>query len=101
MSRPQKIGAAAALETLPGWTAAPGDRDAIQRTYKFADFNAAFGFMARVALMAEKLDHHPEWFNVYSRVEVTLATHDADGVTELDVKLATFMDAAAAAAGAI
>ena len=100
MTRPAKIGAAEALKTLPGWAALPGDRDAIQRTYKFADFSAAFGFMARAALMAEKLDHHPEWFNVYNRVEVTLATHDADGVTELDVKLATFMDAAAAAAGA-
>lgn len=100
MTRPAKIGAAAALKTLPGWTALPGDRDAIQRSYKFADFNAAFGFMTRTALMAEKLNHHPEWFNVYNRVEVTLATHDADGVTELDVKLAIFMDAAAAAAGA-
>ena len=100
MTRPAKIGAAAALKTLPSWATLSGDRDAIQRTYKFADFNAAFGFMARVALLAEKLDHHPEWFNVYNRVEVTLATHDADGVTELDVKLATFMDAAAAAAGA-
>lgn len=99
MTRPTKIGAAEALKTLPAWTALP-ERDAIQRTYRFADFNAAFGFMTRAALMAEKLNHHPEWFNVYSRVEVTLATHDADGVTELDVKLATFMDAAAAAAGA-
>jgi 4a-hydroxytetrahydrobiopterin dehydratase len=97
--RPQKIGAAAALAQLSGWSAAGGDRDAIQRTYRFADFNAAFGFMGRVALMAEKLDHHPEWFNVYNRVEVTLATHDADGVTDLDVRLATFMDQAARAAG--
>jgi 4a-hydroxytetrahydrobiopterin dehydratase len=95
-----KIGAQAALAQLPGWSAAEGGRDAIRRTYRFADFNAAFGFMTRVALMAEKLDHHPEWFNVYNRVEVTLATHDADGVTEHDVKLATFMDAAAKAAGA-
>jgi 4a-hydroxytetrahydrobiopterin dehydratase len=100
MTRPTKIGAAEALKSLPAWTALPGERDAIQRTYRFADFNAAFGFMTRAALMAEKLNHHPEWFNVYSRVEVTLTTHDADGVTELDVKLATFMDAAAAAAGA-
>ena len=69
-----------------------GGRDAIARTFRFKDFNAAFGFMARVALMADKLDHHPEWFNVYNRVEVTLATHDADGVTELDVTLARFMD---------
>ena len=92
MSRPQKIGAAAALQRLPGWTAVEGGRDAIARTFRFKDFNAAFGFMARVALMADKLDHHPEWFNVYNRVEVTLATHDADGVTELDVTLARFMD---------
>jgi 4a-hydroxytetrahydrobiopterin dehydratase len=95
MTRPAKLGAAEALKSLPGWEAADG-RDAIRRTFKFADFNAAFGFMSRAALMAEKLDHHPEWFNVYSRVEVTLATHDADGVTELDVKLARFMDDVAA-----
>lgn len=95
MTRPLRIGAGAALTQLPDWAAAQGGRDAICRTYKFADFNAAFGFMTRVALMADKLDHHPEWFNVYNRVEVVLATHDADGVTELDVKLATFMDTAA------
>ncbi len=95
MARPQKIGAQAALARLDGWTAAAGGRDAISKTYRFDDFNAAFGFMSRVALMAEKLDHHPEWSNVYNRVEVTLATHDADGVTELDVTLAQFMDAAA------
>jgi len=94
VSRPPKIGAAAALATLPAWAGAK-DRDAIVRTFKFADFNAAFGWMTRVALAAEKLDHHPEWFNVYSRVEVLLATHDAGGVTELDVKLARIMDAAA------
>lgn len=99
MSRPAKIGAAAALARLPGWTALAGDRDAIQRTYRFADFNAAFGFMTRVAIKADQLDHHPEWFNVYNRVEVTLATHDADGVTELDVTLAAFMDEAAAGMG--
>lgn len=99
MIRPAKLGAAEALKSLPGWRAVEG-RDAIQRSFKFADFNTAFGFMSRAALMAEKLDHHPEWFNVYSRVEVTLATHDADGVTELDVKLARFMDEAAAALGA-
>ena len=100
MSRPGKIGAAAALAKLPGWNALAGDRDAITRTYLFPDFNTAFGFMARVSLMAEKLDHHPEWFNVYNRVEVTLTTHDADGVTELDVALAGFMNQAAEAAGA-
>lgn len=95
MSRPVKIGAAAALADLPGWAAVEGGRDAIRRTYKFPDFNAAFGFMTRVALMADKLDHHPEWSNVYNRVEVTLTTHDAGGVTALDVQLARFMDAAA------
>ena len=94
MSRPAKIGAAAALAQLSGWSAADG-RDAITKSFKFKDFNAAFGWMTRVALAAEKLDHHPEWFNVYSRVEVLLATHDADGVTELDVTLAKTMDAAA------
>jgi 4a-hydroxytetrahydrobiopterin dehydratase len=97
MSRPTKIGAAAALTQLTGWSGVVG-RDAISKTFRFKDFNAAFGWMTRVALAAEKLDHHPEWFNVYSRVEVTLATHDADGVTELDVKLAAVMDAAADAA---
>ena len=99
MTRPAKLGAAEALKSLPGWAAASG-RDAIQRSFKFADFNTAFGFMSRAALMAEKLDHHPEWFNVYNRVDVTLATHDAGGVTELDVKLARFMDEAATALGA-
>jgi len=93
MSRP-RIGAAAAVSQLSGWSAAP-DKDAIVKTFKFADFNAAFGFMTRVALMADKLDHHPEWFNVYNRVEVLLTTHDADGVTDLDVALAKFMDGAA------
>jgi 4a-hydroxytetrahydrobiopterin dehydratase len=99
MSRPARIGAAAALAQLTGWSAAEG-RDAITKTFKFADFNAAFGWMTRIALAAEKLDHHPEWFNVYSRVEVLLATHDADGVTELDVKLAKLMDRAAKDSGA-
>ena len=89
-----RIGAQAAVARLDGWTAAEG-RDAILKTFRFADFNAAFGFMTRVALKAETLDHHPEWFNVYNRVEVLLATHDADGVTELDVTLARFMDEAA------
>lgn len=90
--RPQRIGADAALARLTGWTKVEGGRDAIQKTFRFADFNAAFGFMTRVALMADKLDHHPEWFNVYNRVEVLLATHDVDGVSELDVTLAKFMD---------
>jgi 4a-hydroxytetrahydrobiopterin dehydratase len=86
-----KIGAEAALAQLSGWRAVDG-RDAIAKSYRFADFNAAFGFMCRVALMAERMDHHPEWFNVYNKVEVTLATHDAGGVTERDVKLAEVMD---------
>jgi len=93
MSRP-KIGAQAAVDQLPGW-AVVSEKDAISKTFKFADFNAAFGFMTRVALMADKLDHHPEWFNVYNRVEVVLTTHDADGVSELDVTMAKFMDSVA------
>ena len=90
----QRIGAAKAITQLSGWTESPG-RDAIAKTYKFADFNAAFGFMTRVALKAEKLDHHPEWSNVYNKVEVVLTTHDAGGVTAKDVDLAMFMDEAA------
>jgi 4a-hydroxytetrahydrobiopterin dehydratase len=100
VTRPSKIGAEAALAKLPGWSLASGEREAISRTYKFADFNIAFAFMTRVAIRAEQLDHHPEWFNVYNRVEVVLTTHDADGVTELDLTLASFMDDAAKAAGA-
>jgi 4a-hydroxytetrahydrobiopterin dehydratase len=76
---------------LPGWRLAEG-RDAIQRTFTFADFNEAFGFMARAALVAEKMDHHPEWANVWNRVNVTLATHSAGGLTDLDVRLAEAMD---------
>jgi 4a-hydroxytetrahydrobiopterin dehydratase len=79
------------LPLLRGWQAVAG-RDAIQRQFRFADFNEAFGFMTRAALIAEKMDHHPEWFNVYKNVEVTLSTHDAGGVTELDIKLATAMN---------
>lgn len=89
-----KIGADAALARLDGWRKAEG-RDAITKEYRFEDFNAAFGFMSRAALHAEKADHHPEWTNVYNRVEVTLATHDSGGVTEKDVALALFMDEAA------
>jgi 4a-hydroxytetrahydrobiopterin dehydratase len=96
MTRPSKIGAEAALAQLTGWTAAEG-RDAIRKSFRFTDFTAAFGWMTRVALAAEKLDHHPEWSNVYNRVEVVLATHDAEGVTDLDVTLAKIMDAAAGA----
>jgi 4a-hydroxytetrahydrobiopterin dehydratase len=80
-----------ALSRLKGWSEVSG-RDAISKKFVFADFNQAFGFMTRAALAAEKLDHHPEWFNVYKTVEVTLSTHDAGGVTELDVKLAEMMD---------
>jgi 4a-hydroxytetrahydrobiopterin dehydratase len=81
----------AALARLKGWTEAQG-RDAITKKFVFADFNQAFGFMTRAALIAEKLDHHPEWFNVYKTVDVTLSTHDAGGVTERDIKLAEAMD---------
>jgi 4a-hydroxytetrahydrobiopterin dehydratase len=80
-----------ALTRLKGWSDVKG-RDAITRKFVFADFNQAFGFMTRAALVAEKLDHHPEWFNVYKNVEVTLSTHDAGGLTDLDVKLAEAMD---------
>jgi 4a-hydroxytetrahydrobiopterin dehydratase len=81
----------AALAKLAGWSEAQG-RDAITRKFVFADFNQAFGFMTRAALIAEKMDHHPEWLNIYKTVDVTLATHDAGGVTELDVKLAEAMN---------
>ena len=81
----------AALARLDGWSEVKG-RDAISKKFVFADFNRAFGFMTRAALLAEKLDHHPEWSNVYKTVEVTLSTHDAGGLTELDVKLAEAMD---------
>lgn len=91
-----KIGAQAAVSKLSGWATKSGDRDAIEKIFKFADFKTAFGFMSSCALKAEQMDHHPEWFNVYNRVEVTLTTHDANGVTELDVELASFMDALAA-----
>ncbi len=80
-----------ALATLPEWREVDG-RDAITRKFVFKDFNQAFGFMTRTALVAEKMDHHPEWFNVYRTVEVTLSTHDAGGLTEKDVALAKAMD---------
>jgi 4a-hydroxytetrahydrobiopterin dehydratase len=88
----------AALQELSGWSEVAG-RDAIARTFSFRDFNEAFGFMARVALVAEKRDHHPEWRNVYKTVEVLLTTHDADGVTALDVDLARAMNKIAAQLG--
>ena len=90
----KRTGAAEALGKLMGWKAVDG-RDAIAKKFRFEDFNAAFGFMTRVALMADKMDHHPEWSNVYNKVDVVLTTHDAGGVTDKDVELAAFMDAAA------
>jgi 4a-hydroxytetrahydrobiopterin dehydratase len=87
-----------ALKNLPGWTEIP-NREAIARTFTFKDFNEAFGFMSRAALVAEKRDHHPEWRNVYKTVEVVLATHDAGGVTALDIELATAMNAIAGQLG--
>lgn len=87
----ERVGAEAALLRLSGWQVV-NDRDAIRKVFEFGDFNEAWGFMSRVAVKAEAMDHHPEWFNVWNKVDVTLATHDADGVTELDVKLAGFMD---------
>ncbi len=80
-----------ALAGLSSWTRVPG-RPAIARTFTFQNFNQAFGFMTRVALVAEKLDHHPEWSNVYNKVEVVLTTHDAGGLTELDLRLARAME---------
>ena len=80
-----------ALARLKGWSEVSG-RDAITKKFVFADFNQAFGFMTRAALVAEKMDHHPEWFNVYKTVEVTLSTHDAGGLTDRDVTLAETMD---------
>jgi 4a-hydroxytetrahydrobiopterin dehydratase len=77
--------------TLPAWRPQDG-RDAIKRSFRFADFSAAWAFMTRVALLAEQQDHHPEWFNVYNRVDITLSTHDAGGLSERDVKLARAID---------
>ena len=88
----QAIGAAAAVDTLSGWSIAEGERDAIRKVYEFADFNQAWGFMSRVAVKAEAMNHHPEWFNVWNKVDVILTTHDAGGVTSLDTELAGFMD---------
>jgi 4a-hydroxytetrahydrobiopterin dehydratase len=99
MARPQRLAPAAlaqAVQALPGWTLAT-DREAITRSFRFASFSEAFGFMARAALVAERLDHHPEWFNVYSRVDVTLTTHDAGGLTTRDIELARAMDTIARA----
>lgn len=87
-----------ALAELNLWAPTPG-RDAIRRVFVFRNFNEAFGFMTRAALVAEKLNHHPEWSNVYKTVDVTLSTHDVDGLTELDLKLARSMDKIAATMG--
>ncbi len=81
----------AAMKDLPQWKDVSG-RDAIARKFEFKDFNEAFGFMTRVAMLAEKMDHHPEWFNVYRTVDVTLSTHDAGGVSENDIRMAKTMD---------
>lgn len=93
----EKLGSearAAFLKNNPGWAPVDG-RDAVKKDFSFDDFNEAWGFMSRVALAAEKADHHPEWFNVYNRVEITLTTHDAGGLSERDVALAGIIDAAA------
>ena len=82
----------AALKELLNWREVPG-RDVIARKFEFKDFNAAFGFMTRVALLAERMDHHPEWMNVYKTVDVRLTTHDAGGLTEKDIRMAEAMDA--------
>ena len=92
MTRPAAIPITDALAQTKGWSGASG-KDAIEKTFVFTDFKQAFGWMTRVALKAEQMDHHPEWFNVYKTVNVTLTTHDAGGVTSLDVELANFMDA--------
>jgi 4a-hydroxytetrahydrobiopterin dehydratase len=94
MSNAVLLGAAKAkiLAELEGWEEVRG-RDAITKTFQFKSFNQAWGWMNRVALVAEKMDHHPEWTNVYGRVEVTLSTHDAGGVTQLDIDLARKMEA--------
>jgi 4a-hydroxytetrahydrobiopterin dehydratase len=93
---PEKLTDRSSLDPLKanGWAEVEG-RDALAKTFTFKDFRQAFGWMAEVALVAEKMDHHPEWSNVYKTVEVTLSTHDAGGLTELDVKLAKAMDTAA------
>lgn len=89
------IGAEVFVAGHPGWQKLEGERDAVTRTFQFADFKTAFAFMSGAALKAEQMDHHPEWFNVYAKVEVVLTTHDAGGVTEKDAELAAYMDALA------
>lgn len=97
--RPEKLGSdavAEGLKTLDGWSLSE-DGTAISKRFQFKTFRRAFAFMTEIAMVAEKRDHHPEWSNVYNRVDVTLTTHDAGGITELDFKLAEAMDKAAAA----
>jgi len=94
VSRLDEADRAAVLEQLPLWSY-DADSKGIRRTIRFADFAEAFGFMARVAILAEKADHHPEWFNVYNRVEILLTTHDAGGLSQRDVELASAIDAIA------
>ena len=91
-----RIGADAALAGLTDWSIGEGERETITKCFRFGDFKQAFAFMTACALKAEQMDHHPEWFNVYNRVDVVLTTHDADGVTEKDADLARFMDETAA-----
>ena len=91
MPRPSKLALDAVLAQLPGWAAADG-REAIVRSFRFKDFNQAFGFMTRIALAAEKLDHHPEWSNVYNRVSVVLSTHECGGISQRDIDMARFID---------
>ena len=86
--------AKSAMSRVPAWSLSD-DAKAIERSFKFTDFTAAFAFMSRVALYAEKHDHHPEWFNVYNRVDIKLTTHDAGGLTEKDLSLAELIDGAA------
>ncbi len=83
-----------ALASIKGWKKVRG-RDALQKSFKFADFNEAWGFMTRVAMAAEKADHHPEWSNVYNKVEIVLSTHEAGGLSEKDVALAKVIDSVA------
>jgi 4a-hydroxytetrahydrobiopterin dehydratase len=86
------IGADALCAAVTGWSQVEGERDAVRKVFKFKDFKAAFAFMTQSALKAEQMDHHPEWFNVYNTVDVTLSTHDAGGVTALDKEMAQFMN---------
>ena len=100
-TRPQKMtddAANAMMDSLDGWVMTT-DGKAIEKTFMFSNFNAAFGFMTRAALHAEVLDHHPEWFNVYNKVAVTLTTHDVDGLTVLDERLAKAMNKIAGSSG--